>query len=148
MKVIYLIGSLKARPTLIRVEKQLKEAGFEVFLDWLAPGEKADDKWKEYSKARGLSHREALKSYAAQHIFEFDAFHIDRADHGVLVMPCGKSGHIELGFMIGEGKRCFVLFPDGELDERWDIMHLYATKNNGAIVFSVEELVRELNGMD
>lgn len=142
MTTIYLIGALKNRENMYAVEAELKKAGFEVFLDWLAPGEEADDKWKEYAQARGLTHKEALRSYAATHIFEFDKFHLDRADAAVMVMPCGKSGHLELGYTIGKGKPGYILFPDGELEDRWDVMHLFAT----GIAFSMEELVEMLDG--
>jgi nucleoside 2-deoxyribosyltransferase len=49
-------------------------------------------------------------------------------------MPAGKSAHLELGYMIGRGKPCFVLFD--EEPERWDVMYQFAT----AVCFSYEEL--------
>ena len=38
MKKIYLIGSLKARAILYPIEAELKSLGYDVFIDWLAPG--------------------------------------------------------------------------------------------------------------
>ena len=40
-------------------------------------------------------------------------------------MPAGKSGHMELCYMRGQGKPCYVLF-DKE-PERVDIMYQFAT---------------------
>jgi nucleoside 2-deoxyribosyltransferase len=137
-KVIYLIGSLKNRKKIIDLANRLRELGFEVFDDWIAPGPDADDYWRDYEKRRGSSYKQALKNYAATHIFEFDKYHIDRSDMGVLYMPAGKSAHLELGYMIGRGKPCFVLFD--EEPERWDVMYQFAT----AVCFSYEELVKEL----
>jgi nucleoside 2-deoxyribosyltransferase len=137
-KVIYLIGSLKNRKKIIDLANRLRELGFEVFDDWIAPGPDADDYWRDYEKRRGSSYKQALKNYAATHIFEFDKYHIDRSDIGVLYMPAGKSAHLELGYMIGRGKPCFVLFD--EEPERWDVMYQFAT----AVCFSYEELVKEL----
>lgn len=89
-------------------------------------------------KIRGSSYKQALKNYAGKHIYEFDKFHIDRGHIGVLIMPAGKSGHMELGYMIGQGKPCFVYF-DKE-PERWDVMYQFAKE----VCFSMEELQNEL----
>jgi len=137
-KVIYLIGSLKNRKKIIDLANRLRKLGFEVFDDWIAPGPDADDYWRDYEKRRGSSYKQALKNYAATHIFEFDKYHIDRSDIGVLYMPAGKSAHLELGYIIGRGKPCFVLFD--EEPERWDVMYQFAT----AVCFSYDELVKEL----
>ena len=133
MKQIYLIGSLRneAVPT---TGVYLRTLGFEVFDQWYSAGERADDAFYDYAKLRGWSYQEALDSYAAKHIFSFDKFHIDRSDIGVLVMPAGKSGHLELGYMIGCGKPGYILF-DKE-PERLDQMHAFADR----VFFSVDDL--------
>lgn len=136
-KVIYLIGSLKNRKV-IDIAKSLRKIGFEVFDDWIAPGPEADDFWREYEKRRGSSYKEALSHWAGKHVFEFDKGHIDRSDIGILVMPAGKSGHLELGYMIGQGKKCFVLFD--EEPERWDVMYQFAED----IFFDLKDLMKEL----
>ncbi len=138
MSSIYLIGSLRNKK-IPHIANEIEAADFEVFADWFAPGPKADEYWRKYSKDRSLTYDEALNSYAAKHIFEFDKFHIDRCDVGVLVMPAGRSGHLELGYMIGRGKPGFILF-DGE-PERWDIMAQLAT----GVAFSLDELVAMLH---
>ena len=53
-------------------------------------------------------------------------------------MPAGKSGHLELGYMIGQGKPCFVFFE--EEPERWDVMHQFTFENGGSICVSMKEL--------
>jgi len=104
---------------------QLRALGYDVFDDWFAPGPEADDFWQSYARNRGQSYKEALGDYHARHVFEFDKFHLDRADAAVLVMPAGRSAHIELGYMAGKGKPVYVLF-DNE-PERYDIMYNFAT---------------------
>jgi hypothetical protein len=32
----------------------------------------------------------------------------------VLVMPCGRSAHLELGYAVGAGKKSIILLSDGE----------------------------------
>lgn len=134
MKTSYLIGSLR-NPKIPFIAQRLRKAlGIEVFDNWFAPGPHADDYWRRYSKIKGLSYREALNSYEAKHIFALDKHHIDRADFGVLVMPAGKSAHLEAGYMRGCGKPVFVLF-DKE-PKRYDVMVQFCTD----IFFSEKEL--------
>lgn len=44
--------------------------------------------------------------------FEADFAAMDKADTFVLVLPCGKSAHLELGWAIGAGKRTAILLED------------------------------------
>ncbi|TSC89237.1 MAG: hypothetical protein G01um10143_618 [Parcubacteria group bacterium Gr01-1014_3] len=120
---VYLIGSLR-NPEVPKLANQIRELGFEVFDDWYAAGPEADDKWRDYEKGRGHSFKEALKGYAAKHVFQFDRKHLDECDIAVLQMPAGKSGHLELGVHLGKGKRGYILVDD---PERWDVMYLFAT---------------------
>jgi len=135
--IIYLIGSLK-NEQIPHMGNKLRELGFEVFDDWFSPGPEADDFWRNYEKVKGSTYKQALNGWAGKHIFEFDKFHIDRADIGVLYMPAGKSGHLELGYMIGQGKPCFMLFD--EEPERWDVMLQFCK----SVCFNFEELREEL----
>ena len=120
---VYLIGSLRNREIVQTVAAELRAVGYEVFDDWLAPGPEADDKWKEYEETRGRTYEEALQGWAAKQVFEFDHFHLRRSNIGVLVMPCGKSGHLELGRMSG-GKPTYVLM---DTPDRWYVMYQFAT---------------------
>ena len=136
-KSIYLLGALKNRE-IMALGERLRAEGFDVFDEWLSPGPDADAFLLEYAKFRNLTYKEALNTYAAKQVFEFDKSHIDRCDIGIMVMPCGKSGHLELGYMIGCGKPGYILF-DQEPD-RMDVMYQFATD----IFFDVEELIVEL----
>jgi hypothetical protein len=44
--------------------------------------------------------------------FEADFAAMQKADTFVMVLPCGKSAHLELGWAIGAGKRTAVLLED------------------------------------
>lgn len=91
-----------------------------------------------YFKSRKFGYKEMLNSYVSKHIFEFDKRHLDRVDGAILVMPAGKSGHLELGYMAGKGKKTYILF-DKEPD-RLDQMHQFADD----IYFNIDELVAQL----
>lgn len=100
MKSIYLIGSLR-NDTIPHVGNRLRAEGWDAFDDWHGAGHEADDKWRDYEHIRGRSHKDSLYGFAARHVFEFDKRHLDRCDLAVLVLPAGKSGHLELGYFVG-----------------------------------------------
>jgi len=104
----YIIGSL-ANERVVEVGDALRAANHSVFDDWWAAGPQADFYWQEYEQGRGYTFGEALDRRAAQHVFSFDKQWLDWADTGVLVMPAGKSGHLELGYLIGRGCDGYIL---------------------------------------
>jgi len=57
---------------------------------------------------RGLEHPRAKEGFAA----DFTA--MEKADTVVLVLPCGRSAHLELGWAVGAGKRTAILL-DGPM---------------------------------
>lgn len=137
MRSIYVIGSMR-NPRIPVVAKALREIGWDAFDDWYSPGEQCDDKWQEYEKQRGRTFREALEGHHARHAFELDEKNIERCDAGVLVLPAGKSAHIELGVFRGANKPRYILM-DGE-PERFDLMYRFATR----IFMSLDEMIEEL----
>ena len=123
---LYLIGSLRneAVPQLAaRLRKSAPQ--FEVFDDWYSAGPEADDYWKKYEKDRGHNYQQALSGYAAKHVFEFDKHHLDTSSHAVLVLPAGKSGHMEITYAKwGAGcKTAILLEPNA--DVRFDVMYQF-----------------------
>ncbi len=131
MTSIYIVGSLR-NPEVPKAGRMLRELGYDAFDDWYAAGPEADDKWRDYEISRGRSYAEALDGYAAYHVFDFDKHHLDRCDAGLLIMPAGKSGHLELGYLRGQEKPIFALLDD---PERWDVMYRFCEK----VFFSFEE---------
>jgi len=123
---VYLIGSLR-NPDIPKLAHHLRDKldfETEVFDDWYAAGPEADDKWMEYEKARCNTFAQALDGYAATHVYEFDKTHLDSCDVAIMVMPAGKSAHLELGYCAGRGKRTIILM-NGE-PERFDVMYKFA----------------------
>ncbi len=120
----YLVGSLRLDRVRL-IAAALREDGHIVFDDWHASGPEADDIWKAYEQQRGRTYLQALKSPFAMNAFAFDKRHIQEADTVVLVLPAGKSGHLELGYAVGLGKRGFILLDN--TDDRWDLMYQFAS---------------------
>jgi len=139
-KSIYLIGSLR-NPEVPKLAKVLRDEGYDVFDDWYAAGPRADDHWQEYENNRKHSFQEALNGFAAQHVYNYDKKHLDRCDIAILMMPAGKSAHLEFGYMIGQGKKGFILF---DIDpERYDVMYNFATgvcMSDNELLDSLEEV--------
>lgn len=66
--------------------------------------------------------------------FERDMKHLDEADTVVLVLPCGKSAHLELGYAIGQGKNTIIYLEDPMQPEL-----MYRAANN--MVTNIQELL-------
>lgn len=120
MSKIYLVGSLR-NPRIPDIANKLRDDGHDVFDDWYGAGETADDSWRAYEKARGRSYAEAIEGKAATNICEFDRCNIMASDTVILILPAGRSGHMEIGFAAGAGKRTHILL-DADYD-RWDVMY-------------------------
>ena len=69
-------------------------------------GKKGSD-WETATEyLRMVNHPRAVEG------FESDLAAMSRATHIVMVLPCGKSAHLELGWGAGAGKRTAVLLED------------------------------------
>lgn len=91
-----------------KVVHQLRRDGHEVY-DFSENGfawEEIDEKWKDwtlYDYLKALDHQRAIDG------FQQDLEALKNADAVVLVTPCGKSAHLELGYAIGAGKLSIIL---------------------------------------
>jgi len=122
-KKLYLISSLRI-DTVRDYANELRDVGFDVFDDWHAAGPQADDIWRDYEKQRGRTYLGALQGYHAKHVFALDHKHLSEADIAVLLLPAGRSGHLELGWHLGRQKPGYILLDD---HDRWDVMYQFAT---------------------
>lgn len=101
-----------------RVVALLRDAGHEVY-DFRnpAPGNsgfawsEVDRDWLEWSPER-FAEKLATHPVAAAG-FKYDKDALDWCDTCVLLLPCGRSAHLEAGYAAGQGKRTiFYLRPD------------------------------------
>lgn len=135
--MIYLIGSL-SNDKIPDIENKLRENGYDAFAQWFAAGPDADSWWKKYFGNKGYTLAQMLKMAFVQTAFNFDKKHLDAAAAAVLILPAGKSGHLELGYMLGKGKPGFILLENEP--DRVDLMYGLAT----GLAYSVEELCEQL----
>jgi hypothetical protein len=106
--------------------------------DVRVPGDMAADgsivSWRDWTPAQ---FREALKSDVAERGFSLDMNALNDCEACVLVLPCGKSAHLELGQAVGAGKRTIVYMPR---QEEAELMYLMCDH----LCLSMEEVIEKL----
>jgi nucleoside 2-deoxyribosyltransferase len=120
----------------------LRRVGFSVY-DFRNPAplqrgfawSEVDPNWEAWTPSQ---FRESLAHPAARIGFQRDMEALQHADATVLVLPCGRSAHLELGYAAAVGQATFVLC-DESLDAP-ELMYLMATK----ICLDIEDLVQAL----
>lgn len=110
-----------------------------------APGD-VGFSWRQVPGAPEADHRKGwpaadvvrvLAQPRAQAGFKSDMDALEQSDVCVLVLPCGRSAHLELGWAVGAGRRTVVLLDD---PAEPDLMHLMADR----ICLTLDEVVEEL----
>jgi hypothetical protein len=125
------------------VVEALRRAGHDVY-DFRnpAPGNKGfhwseiDANWRDWSPR---DYRAALRGSIADQGFEHDMRALRECDLCVLVMPCGRSAHLEAGWAAGAGKRTIMYVPEPMEPE------LMVKMFDGGIVLSTTELLKEIS---
>jgi hypothetical protein len=112
---IYVASSWRNRyqPAVVQA---LRDAGYSTYdFRHPAPGDEGfrwseiDPAWQSWPPAQ---YRDALQHPLAQRGFAQDRLALQTADITVLVLPCGRSAHLELGYAAGVGQRTAVLMVE------------------------------------
>lgn len=96
-----------------------------------------DAQWESWDLE---TYRKALNHDRAEEGFSTDMRALNSADIVVLVMPCGRSAHLEAGWAIGQGKPTCVYFPLGNMGEP-ELMY----KMVDSLVGRLQELLNWVN---
>lgn len=114
MKKIYVASSWRNnyQP---KVVEDLRGYGFEVY-DFKNPAEGDHGfSWKEiepdYENWTTEQYIGILDHPISERGYSFDWNAMQDADGCVLVLPCGRSAHIEAGYFVGAGKPLFIYIP-------------------------------------
>lgn len=112
------------------VVRYLREVGHEVY-DFRNPPGGSGFAWSDISPdwenwTNEQYRHIVLNNPIASHGFISDKRAMEWADACVLVLPCGRSAHLEAGWFCGQGKRCVIYIPSGEKVEP-ELMNLLAT---------------------
>lgn len=129
MLKIYVASSWR-NPHYEALVKSLEDRGHKVN-DWKDPeaGPILPD-WKDVGvsdKDRVYSWIECLRKPEVYSVFTKDLQFMESSDVCILLTPCGRSAHIEAGYMIGRGKPVIVFAIAGEGWEP-ELMYLLAPK--------------------
>ncbi len=100
------------------VVKGLRDCGHEVY-DFRNPKDgdhgfswrEIDEDWENWTPEK---YREMLDHPIAQAGYKSDFDAMEWADTFVLVLPCGRSAHLELGWACGQGKETLILLDQME----------------------------------
>src|SRR5690606_12335118 len=102
------------QPAVVRV---LREACHEVYdFRYPRPGDhgfhwsEIDPEWKSWSPEQFGN---SLDHHVVRNAFRSAMTALERCDACVLVLPCGRSAHLELGWAVGAGKIAVVYQPAG-----------------------------------
>lgn len=135
---IYVASSWR-NPYQPAVVTTLRSDGHEVY-DFRNPPNRSGFSWRQVSAVpvsewTPAEWRDVLTHPTSEAGFEADMGALRDCDACVLVLPCGRSAHLELGWAAGAGKRTYVLAAP-TLDEP----ELMVKMCDGGIVLSIEEL--------
>lgn len=71
-----------------------------------------------------MTAKEMFHEEPARKAFEADKAGLDWADTVVLLLPAGRSSHLEAGYAVGQGKDLFILGPP--VPGEFDVMYGFA----------------------
>jgi hypothetical protein len=128
-----------------QVVAALRGAGHECY-DWRNPGFRwghIDPNFRNWSIADCVTN--LFESPAAARQYQADRAALDQCDTCILLLPCGKSAHMEAGYICGQiacgQKKQVIVFLDKGPDP--ELMHLLA-RERGGFVDSIESLLLAL----
>lgn len=136
---IYLASSWR-NPLQPSVVALLREFGHEVY-DFRNPGGKKGFAWRDCpgtSVATVEGYLEAISHERAAEGFASDKEALDWCDVCVLLLPCGRSAHLEAGYAVGQGKKTYALLNETGFEP--ELMYLLCT----SIFTTIEQLLETL----
>lgn len=109
------------------VVHRLQQEGYEVYDFKNPPGggngfhwSEVDPDWKKWPPK---SFAEALAHPLAEEGFKSDMNALRACDICILVLPCGRSAHAEVGWAAGAGKKTIVFFPPHAPQQEPELMY-------------------------
>lgn len=120
---IYLASSLRAMDAVRELGKTLRAVGHSVyvFCDQNEPAHAASIFVRKGSAEKEFTPQTAVRNPLVSNIFGFNMAELNKAQCVLLVLPAGKSAHLEAGYAKGQGKPVVLYgkMPVGE----WDAMY-------------------------
>ncbi|MHB8118656.1 MAG: hypothetical protein ACYDHX_08025 [Methanothrix sp.] len=125
---VYLASSWKNKAEVDRVAEELRRFGLEVdnFSD--PSSGRFVFSWKDLPAEilENLNAKTFLRDGRTQKAFQEDKDGIDWADVVLMIMPCGRSSHLELGYAKGKGKKAIIYYPNDYILGEFETMYGFA----------------------
>lgn len=133
------------------VVEDLRNCGHDVY-DFRNPGpenygfqwKQTDPEWEHWDVSGYVA---ALRHPVAVNGFQLDWKAMTEADACVLVLPCGRSAHIEAGYFVGAGKPLLILMGGDLVPELMYKMADTIHENLRSVVLRLEELEESMPGI-
>lgn len=123
MKKLYLASSWKLFPLLRPLAQKIRTLGYDVYLfcDEKEPAAKLSLALRLKEEVQKWTTPDSLEDEDVNKIFKLNLGWMDACDILLLVMPSGKSAHLEAGYVKGRGRPIIAWgeFPEGD----WDAMY-------------------------
>jgi hypothetical protein len=122
MRKIYIATSWKMENAAIVLANRLRDDGHEVDCFCDSTSGRYVFHWSEFvEKQEDLKNYDAMSFIADERVkraFNEDKKWLDWADTVILLLPSGKSAHLEAGYAVGQGKSLYIMggFQKGEFD--------------------------------
>jgi nucleoside 2-deoxyribosyltransferase len=129
---IYLASSWKNRGAVLEMASLLRKEGHivdafceedrVVSFNWSELFENMDREGLDITEYDAV---DMMDNCMVQDAFMFDKEQIDLSDAVIMMLPCGRSSHMEAGYAVGRGKKLYIVggFEKGE----FDVMYGFAT---------------------
>lgn len=105
--------------------------------------------WRDCEEGRGSfedwifeEYLEALEHPKARQGFAYDFNAMREADACVLVLPCGRSAHLEAGYFIGANKPLFIYIPEQIEPELMYKMTHYIYADKSSLAENIQKTMR------
>lgn len=118
----YIASSFRNSEIVRFISKQLEDKGYTHTYDWTKNGRAST---MEELKEIGYQEKNAVKA----------------SDFIIVVMPAGKSSHIELGIALGQGKSIYLYSSTDEFDNVETTSTFYHVSEVRKCIGTVEELI-------
>lgn len=123
---IYLASSWKNEETVFQLAEYLRHFNHEVdaFVD--TSGGRFVFHFSEIGNPDELDAVSFLRDERSQRAFVEDKKWLGWAECCILVLPAGRSAHLEAGYAKGQDKHLIIFAPDGFLKGEFDVMYGFA----------------------
>ena len=144
---IYVAGSMKMAEAIRSIGQILRSYGHMayVFCDPNEPAFSASMIVRKSSLVAEFTPQTAVRNPIVQNICGFNLGQLNQCDCVLLVLPSGKSAHLEAGYVVGKGKKLVIYgpMPLGEWDAMYGLADCIFNDQQTELLFRWFEEVRK-----